>query len=164
MGENDSIADAMGIGPTMIITSGGVDYELAPLRMEDMAAVEKFAKAQHRADILSLLREAGDLITPEERVGLIRELSGQVSGGVTEKKVEAGWTWMDEMSSPAVITFVIVMRLRKANPEMTEEQAKDIITVDAIANVEEEMSTLLGLDAFGTAEGGEAEPGEAPSA
>lgn len=168
MGEHDdSIAYAMGQEPTVIIESKGTEYELAPLLMEDMGIIEKFAKAQHRQDALSFIREAGDLLSPQDKARMMKELSGDLSGGIAEEDEEAPerltpeWTWLHEMSSPAVISFVITIRLRKGYPEMSEDEAKEIITVDAIAAVKGEMSALLGLDAFATSgEEQEGEPGE----
>ena len=167
MGEHDdSIAHAVGIEPTVIIESKGKEYELAPLLMEDMGVIEKFAKAQHRQEALIFIREAGDLLSPEDKARMLKELSGDLSGGIAEAdedilRLTPEWTWLDEMSSPAVISFVITLRLRKGYPEMTKEEAKNIITVDAVAAVRGEMSALLGLDAFAsTGEEQEGEPGE----
>jgi hypothetical protein len=165
----------MGQGPvTIIVGPGNKEYELAPLRMKDMGAIEQFCKAQHRKDGLDFIREAGDLLTTQERKQMIRDLGREISGvrkividvesdqtsEMTGSIDDIGWTWMDEMSSPAVIEHIIVMRLMKANLEMTIEQASDIVTVEAIAEMTEEMSALIGLDAF-TTEG--EEPGEVQS-
>ena len=161
---NDSIANAVGQGPVVTIESAGREYRLAPLRMKDMGLVEQFCKDQHRRDVMETIREAGDMLTSQERIEMISQLSRELSGGLQEEEEEAqpsGWTWMDEVSSPSVIEYVIVLRLRKAHPELTEEEAADLITVEAINAVKEGWSTLLGLDAF-RAEG-EEQPGEAAS-
>lgn len=171
MSENDSVANANGQGPITIIEHGGKEYELAPLRLEDMGAVEKFAKAQHRSEVVALMREMGDLLTVKERSQMMGDLVGNTtdetepdSQATIVDVVSNKWTWLDEMASPAVINFVIVLRLRKTYPDMTKEQATDIVTVQAIAECREEMSALLGLDAFTSGEDGEGEQGEAPSA
>lgn len=162
---NDSVANAMGQGPVTVIEHGGKEYDLAPLLMKDMGIIEQEAKAQHRREVLSVIKEAGDLLDSKEKAQWLKTLAKDLSGGVSQDDVDQGlWTWMDEMSSPALITFVITLRLRKTYPDMTQEEADSIVTVDAIAAVRGEMSSLLGLDAFVTrAEDGEATPGEAES-
>ena len=168
MGEHDdSIARANGQGPITILKSGGKEYALAPLLMEDMGTVEKFARDRHRAqqkesraDTLELIREAGDLIDPEERSEWVQQLRRDVSD-------DGEWTWMDEMASPTVISFVITMRLQKTYPKMTQEEARSVITVSAIAEMSEEMAALIGLNAFigdNEDEDGEAVTGEAQGA
>jgi hypothetical protein len=146
--------------------SGEKDYVLAPLRMEDLGEIEKFAKAQHREEILSLMRESGDLLEPEVRTQWLQELRADLAGNVSEEDLEGiQWTWMSEMGSPTVISYAIKIRLRKTYPDMTDEEAKDIITAEAIADMKEEMGSLLGLDAFtDSAEDGEDKQGEAPGA
>ena len=70
---------------------------------------------------------------------------------------------MDDVVSPTIISFTLTLRLRKTYPEMTQEEARAIVSVKAIADMSEEMTALLGLDAFISNEDGEAEPGEAES-
>lgn len=170
MPENDSVANANGQGPGTVMRSGGKDYVLAPLRMEDLGDVEIFAKEIHRKEIIGLMNEAGDLLEPEERTRWLIELKAELSGTISQSNLEdslagTGWTWMSAVGSPIVITHAIKIRLRKTYPDMSDEQASDIITADAIADMKEEMSSLLGLDAFTTnAEDGEGEQGEVQSA
>ncbi|MHC4808024.1 MAG: hypothetical protein ACYTBX_17430 [Planctomycetota bacterium] len=170
MSENDSVANANGQGPGTIMRSGGKDYVLAPLRMEDLGDVERFAKEVHRQEILDLMKEAGELMDQEERTRWLKELKEDLSGTISKQDLEdtvegTRWTWMSEVGSPIVISYAIKIRLRKTYPEMTDEQASDIITADAIADMKEEMGSLLGLDAFSSsAEDGEESQGEAPGA
>jgi hypothetical protein len=113
--------------------SGGKDYLLAPLRMEDLGDVERFAKEIHRQEILDLMKEAGELMDQEERTRWLKELKEDLSGTISKQDLEdtvAGtrWTWMSAVGSPIVISYAIKIRLRKTYPEMTDEQASDIIT------------------------------------
>jgi hypothetical protein len=167
MSENDSVANANGQGPVTIIEHEGEEYVLAPLLMEDLGKIEMFVKKQHRADILAVIREAGDLLSPKEKQQWLRELAGDsVAQDEESEDAEAiiKWTWMDEMVSPSVINFTLTLRLRKTYPQMKQEQANSIISAKAIADMTEEMTSLLGLDAFISDEDGEATAGEAPSA
>lgn len=162
----DSIANANGQGPTTIMRSGGEDYILAPLRMEDMGLVEQFAKERHRKETMNLISDLGDLLAPEEKKEWLTTLKSELSGCLGLDAINAGgWTWMSSIASPTVITYAVTLRLRKTYPEMTEEEAKDIITAKAIAEMEGTMGELLGLNAFGKvdSEDGEDSQGEAPS-
>ena len=137
MGEHeDSIAHAMGQEPTVIIESKGKEYELAPLLMEDMGVIEKFAKAQHRQEAMTFIREAGDLLSPQDKARMLKELAGDLSGGISDAEGDEGrltpeWVWLNEMSSPAVISFVITLRLRKGYPQMSEEEASRLSKISA---------------------------------
>ena len=164
---SDSVASANGQGPTTIMTSGGKEYVLAPLRMEDLGLVEQFAKERHRKETTELIRELGDLLSPEEKAKWLKDLRKELAGTIGKDDLESGsWSWMMSITSPAVVTFAVVLRLRKTYPEMTEDEAKDIITAEAIADMEGTMSALVGLDAYGSTvagEDGEQAQGEAES-
>ena len=165
--DNDSVANANGQGPITIITHEGQDYVLAPLLMEDLGKIEMFVKKQHRAEILAVIREAGDLLSPKEKTQWLRELAGdsiaQDEEDENADKIEK-WSWMDYMISPSVINFTLTLRLRKTYKDMKQEEANSIISAKAIADMTEDMISLLGLDAFTSDEDGEGEQGEAPSA
>jgi len=146
--ENGNVAAATGQGPVTYIEVDGVEYELAPLQMKDLAAVEQHAKKVIRSEALATIREAGDLLTSKEKAAMVKDLS-------TESR-----SWLDFLGSPTGIEYVIVIRLRKAHPEMTEEAARDLITVRALADVQAEMSELVGLEVFKSMGG----DGESPPA
>jgi hypothetical protein len=134
--------------------------------MEDMGLVEQFAKERHRAEVLDFIRDAGDLLDSKEKAAQLRDLRKELSGTIGKDDLEAGsWSWMMSITSPAVVTFAVVLRLRKTYPEMTEEEAKEIITAEAIGEMEGTMSELVGLDAYGSTadEDGEEDQGEAQS-
>lgn len=163
MSDNDSVANANGQGPITIIEHEGKEYVLAPLLMEDLGLIEMFVKKRHRAEILAVIREAEDLLSPKEKQQWLRELAGD-SVAQDEADEDADkvvkWTWMDDMVSPSVINFTLTLRLRKTYPDMKQEEANFIMSAKAIADMTEEMTALLGLDAFIGGEDGEGEQGE----
>jgi hypothetical protein len=130
------VANAVGVGPVLTIEVGGKEYELAPLKMKDLAKVEKYAKKVRRAEALETIRQAGDLLTSEQVMELVKDLA-------TEND-----SWLEFIPTPAGIEYVIALRLSLSYPAMTEEELKELITVEAVSKVEAEMDELLGLDAF----------------
>lgn len=164
MSTSDSIANANGQGPVTIMRSGGKEYILASLRMEDLGEVEQFAKELHRKETTKLIRDLGDLLSPEEKSQWLKDLRRELAGTIGKEDLDTGsWSWMMSIASPAVVAFAVVLRLRKTYPEMTEDEAKDIITAEAIANMEGDMSELVGLDAYGSPSDKEEAQGGAPS-
>jgi len=138
--ENDSLADALGQGPVTILEVDGKEYELAPLKMKDLAAVEKVARQERRREAIATIKEAGNLLKPD-----------QISAMVAELSVESD-SWLSFLGTPTGIEHVIVIRLRKSYPDMTAEEARELITMEAIANVSAEMAELVGIEAFGSGE------------
>ncbi len=144
----DSVANAVGKGPALILTVDGKEYTLAPLKMEDLADVELEAKKRRRADVLQTIKDAGDLLTPEDRREMIKELA-----------VESD-SWQDFLTTPSAVEFVLAIRLRRSYPEMTEQEARSLITLDALAQIEIDLIELVGLDAFMGKGEGDASPPE----
>lgn len=136
MGKNDSIANAVGKGPILTLTVDGQDYTLAPLKMEDLADAELEAKKRRRAEVLATIKQAGTLLTADQRLEMIRELS-----------VESD-SWVDFLSTPSGAEYILVKRLMIAHPSMSKKKARSLITVEAISQIEAEMSQLVGLDVF----------------
>lgn len=166
---SDSIAEANGQGPTTIMVSGGKEYTLAPLLMEELGQVEQFAKKRHRAEILELMADIGDLLDPKEKAKWLQDLRQETAGTPSKETLDAGaWTWMVSVTSPDVVAFAVLLRLRKGHPELEEEEAKNLITAKAIADMAGTMGELVGLDAYSSSlgpddEDGEENQGEAPS-
>ena len=167
---SDSIAHANGQEPTTMLASDGKEYTLAPLLMEQLGEVEQFAKKEHRVESLALMADFGDLLTTEEKSKWLQDLKQELVGTPSENKLNAGsWTWMVCVTSPKVVAFAGLLRLRKGHPELEEEEAKNLITAEAIAKMEGTMNELIGLDAYSSgivgddAKGGEEDQGEASS-
>lgn len=151
MGENnDSIANAVGKGPALILTVDGEDYILAPLKMEDMADVEIEAKGRHKADVLDTIRAAGDLLTSEQRLEMIKELSTEFG------------PWEDFLATPSGAEYVLMISLRNSYPEMSVEKARSLMTVEAIAQILPQITALVGIDAFMGEVGAEGEGDASP--
>lgn len=141
MGGQNSIANAVGKGPALILTVDGKDYILAPLLMEDLGDVEIEARRRHRTDVLETVKAAGDLLTSDQRLEMIKELSLESD------------SWLDFLGTPSGADYILRLRIRKSYPEMSEEQIKSLLTVQAIKDLEQEMLELVGLDVFtGTVE------------
>ncbi len=167
---SDSVALANGQEPTTMLASDGKEYTLAPLLMEQLGEVEQFAKKEHRAEVKELIADLGDLLSAEEKATWLQQLRQETVGTPSEEKLNDGaWTWMICVTSPKVVAFAVLLRLRKGHPELEEEEAKDLITAEAIAKMEGTMNELIGLDAYSSgivgddAKGGEEDQGEAPS-
>lgn len=169
MGTSDSVAHANGQEPTTMLASDGKEYTLAPLLMEELGEVERYAKQQHRAEVVELMADLGDLLGAEEKKKWLQDLRQETVGTPSEDKLNAGaWTWMVSITSPKIVAFAVLLRLRKGHPELEEEEAKNLITAKAIADMEGTMTELVGLDAYTSGneddtEGGEKDQGEAPS-
>lgn len=167
--ENDSIANANGQGPTTMLASDGKEYTLAPLLMEELGEVERYAKQLHREEVKELIADLGDLLDPKEKATWLQVLRREVAGTPSEERLSAGdWTWLVSVTSPAVVAFAVLLRLRKGHPELEEEEARNLITAKAIADMEGTMNELVGLDAYTSGvknddRDGEAAQGEAPS-
>lgn len=132
----DSVANAVGVGPVLTIEVDGKEYELAPLKMKNLAQVEKHAKSVIRKEALDTIRLAGDLLTSEQRFEAVKELSVETD------------SWLDFIATPAGINYVMALRIRKSYPEMSAEEADNLITIKAFSDCEAEMDELLGLDVF----------------
>ena len=159
---SDSIANANGQGPITMLGSDGKEYTLAPLLMEQLGEVEQFAKKQHRDEVKELIADLGDLLSPEEKAKWLQQLRQETVGTPSEETLDAGaWTWMVCVTSPKVVAFAVLLRLRKGHPELDEEDAKELITSKAIADMEGTMNELVGLDAYVSGSEDEAEDGEA---
>jgi len=158
---SDSIANATGKGPVIFLEKDGKTYTLAPVQMKELGDIEILAKKMHRLDVRAYLQEMGDLLSEDERKEIMQDLRAEVAGGPKAVDSKSDWTWMSEIQSPVIMAEIIIYRLRKAHPELSQEEASEMVTLDAIANVEAEMTELLGIDAFGS--GDDTEPGEATS-
>lgn len=161
----DSVANATGKGPVVFLEKDDKTYILAPIQMKELGAIEILAKKMHRADVKAYLEDMSDLLEPSERKEILIQLRSEVAGGAVpstngDPNHVPAWTWLNEIGSSIIIHEIIKYRLQKSHPELTDDEVDAMITVDAIAQVEAEMSELLGIDAFG---GGDEVPGEAPS-
>lgn len=167
---SDSVANANGQGPTMMLASDGKEYTLAPLLMEELGEVERYAKQQHREEVKELIADLGDLLDAKEKAQWLQNLRQETVGTPSKETLDAGaWTWMVSITSPKIVAFAVLLRLRKGHPELEEEEARNLITAKAIADMEGTMGELVGLDAYSRSlgpddtESGEPQPGEAPS-
>jgi len=142
----DSVANAVGKGPALILTVDGEDYILAPLKMEDLADVELEAKRRHRADVLAIIKDAGNLLTPEHRLEMFKDLSIESRSA------------LDFLGTMSGLDYLLTLRIRRSYPDMSEEEIKSLVTVQAIKDMEREVAELVGLDKFIGEDEGDASP------
>jgi hypothetical protein len=152
MEQDKGIDFAAGVSPALKLEIDGKEYELAPAKVGHLALVQKRAREDARKQAeedMSILRAAGDMLESRERLEMVREM------------IQVDMSWMTYILTPDGLRYMLYLRLKPNFSDMTEEQVGDLVTMDALAQLSDELTDVLGIDAFLTEEGeGDARPPE----
>lgn len=145
MVEENGLVEVSGKEPGTTIEIDGTEYKLAPMTMGDLSDMQSRAIEIRRQDMKATLAELGDLLPDSDRLSFIQQSLG--TGG-----------WTEELLTPRLITYAFYLRLRPEYPDLTEDAAGKLITLEAIQQLRMEVEQLVGLDVL---TGGDGSPPEA---
>jgi hypothetical protein len=139
----DNLSAALGIDNFMVIISDGKEYKLAFPKLDYLVKVQERSLERYRTEAIATLKAAKELLDSQEMGKRIQEVLDQQGN------------WVRELMSPRGIQYFAFLCLHENHPEVDEELAGRLVSLDHIQRLAETLTDAIGM---GDEEGSDSPP------